>query len=215
MRCEKSRRYLPLLAGNDLSSRLSRKLRAHLQRCASCRREAGEYRAALDWVKAAARREDIPDWDAAEWNALMVRIAGEKAERKSFAPSLPPRWAVASGLGAVLVLGALALLFKDAVFKPKDIPPASGPSIAAKEEPGIPDEVLPGIVDPGKTASPTSEARGLVAAKRDPAAGVPSPEQAADPRSQEVLSVTLVSQETGLQVVWFLHKDFDWKGDEK
>lgn len=35
-------------------------------------------------------------------------------------------------------------------------------------------------------------------------AGVPS-----------VVSLTLVSQETGLQVVWFLDKNFEWKGDEK
>ncbi|MBE3125696.1 MAG: zf-HC2 domain-containing protein [Acidobacteria bacterium] len=30
-----------------------------------------------------------------------------------------------------------------------------------------------------------------------------------------VVSLTLVSQETGLQVVWFLDKNFEWKGDEK
>jgi predicted anti-sigma-YlaC factor YlaD len=29
-----------------------------------------------------------------------------------------------------------------------------------------------------------------------------------------VVSLTLVSQETGLQVVWFLDKNFEWKGDE-
>ncbi|MDW7761532.1 MAG: zf-HC2 domain-containing protein [Acidobacteriota bacterium] len=37
------------------------------------------------------------------------------------------------------------------------------------------------------------------------AAGVP----------QDVLSVTFVSQETGLQIAWFFHRDFDWKGDKK
>jgi len=29
-----------------------------------------------------------------------------------------------------------------------------------------------------------------------------------------VISLTLVSQETGLQVVWFLDKNFEWKGDK-
>ena len=29
-----------------------------------------------------------------------------------------------------------------------------------------------------------------------------------------VVSLTLVSQETGLQIVWFLDKNFEWKGDE-
>jgi anti-sigma factor RsiW len=31
----------------------------------------------------------------------------------------------------------------------------------------------------------------------------------------DVVSVTMVSQETGLQVVWFLNKNFDWKGEQK
>jgi predicted anti-sigma-YlaC factor YlaD len=30
-----------------------------------------------------------------------------------------------------------------------------------------------------------------------------------------VVSLTLVSQETGLQIVWFLDKNFEWKGDEQ
>ncbi|MBE3112850.1 MAG: hypothetical protein IMZ46_20455 [Acidobacteria bacterium] len=30
-----------------------------------------------------------------------------------------------------------------------------------------------------------------------------------------VVSLTLVSQETGLQVVWFLDKNFEWKGEDK
>lgn len=29
-----------------------------------------------------------------------------------------------------------------------------------------------------------------------------------------VVSLTLVSQETGLQIVWFLDKNFEWKGDK-
>jgi hypothetical protein len=30
----------------------------------------------------------------------------------------------------------------------------------------------------------------------------------------DVVSVTMVSQETGLQVVWFFNKNFEWKGDK-
>jgi predicted anti-sigma-YlaC factor YlaD len=29
-----------------------------------------------------------------------------------------------------------------------------------------------------------------------------------------VVSLTLISQETGLQIVWFLDKNFEWKGDK-
>jgi predicted anti-sigma-YlaC factor YlaD len=31
----------------------------------------------------------------------------------------------------------------------------------------------------------------------------------------DIVSLTMVSQETGLQVVWFLDKKFDWKGDKE
>ncbi len=39
-------------------------------------------------------------------------------------------------------------------------------------------------------------------------------DQAAAVRKQDVVSMTMVSPETGLQVVWFLDKNFEWKGDE-
>ena len=39
-------------------------------------------------------------------------------------------------------------------------------------------------------------------------------DQAAAVRKQDVVSMTMVSQETGLQIVWFLDKSFEWKGDE-
>ena len=39
-------------------------------------------------------------------------------------------------------------------------------------------------------------------------------DQAAAVRKQDVVSMTMVSQETGFQVVWFLDKNFEWKGDE-
>jgi hypothetical protein len=41
------------------------------------------------------------------------------------------------------------------------------------------------------------------------------PEETAPAPGPEVVSVTMVSQETGLQVVWFLNKNFEWKGDKK
>jgi len=39
--------------------------------------------------------------------------------------------------------------------------------------------------------------------------------QAAEPKEQDVVSVTMVSQETGLQVVWFFDKTFDYEGVKK
>jgi hypothetical protein len=41
------------------------------------------------------------------------------------------------------------------------------------------------------------------------------PRKTAAAGEPSVVSLTLVSQETGLQVVWFLDKKFEWKGDDK
>jgi anti-sigma factor RsiW len=38
---------------------------------------------------------------------------------------------------------------------------------------------------------------------------------AGTPKEQDRMSITLVSPESGLQVVWFLDKNFEWKGDNE
>ena len=51
----------------------------------------------------------------------------------------------------------------------------------------------------------------------------PGPAERPDPplaladagRAQDVVSMTMVSQETGLQIVWFLDKNFDYKGEHE
>jgi hypothetical protein len=40
------------------------------------------------------------------------------------------------------------------------------------------------------------------------------PRKTATAGEPSIVSLTLVSQETGLQVVWFLDKNFEWKGDK-
>ncbi len=47
---------------------------------------------------------------------------------------------------------------------------------------------------------------------KDRSAGMRETPQAGGP---EVVSLTLVSQDTGLRVVWFLDKNFEWKGDQQ
>jgi predicted anti-sigma-YlaC factor YlaD len=48
-----------------------------------------------------------------------------------------------------------------------------------------------------------------------PGPSAAGPVAAGADRKQDVISVTMVSPESGLQVVWFLDKDFDWKGDKE
>ena len=48
-----------------------------------------------------------------------------------------------------------------------------------------------------------------------PGARAAAPSLAETDRKQDVISVTMVSPETGLQIVWFLDKNFDWKGENE
>ncbi|NTV80492.1 MAG: hypothetical protein HGA24_03615 [Candidatus Aminicenantes bacterium] len=169
MTCRKIRLLMPLFAGDDLGPRRTRAVRAHVDACPACRRELEELRAALIRFKAAAMDENVPDWSAGEWKALMVRATGgtprggEKG-RASDGRGLLPRWAAASALGALIGLAVLSALFRG---------PGSGPA----ERPERP------LADAG--------------------------------RAQDVVSMTMVSQETGLQIVWFLDKNFDYEGEQE
>jgi anti-sigma factor RsiW len=49
----------------------------------------------------------------------------------------------------------------------------------------------------------------------DTAAGTGGPLLAAGTGEQDRLTMTIVSPDTGLQVVWILDKNFDWKGDRQ
>jgi anti-sigma factor RsiW len=157
MTCRKAKKTIPLLAGGDLAPRKERKDRAHIDICPSCRKELEEYRSALGRVQASAREEKLGDWSESEWKALMARITAEKGAKRSPVLGLRPRWAMASGMAAVIILAVTVLFVKDTAFGPQETSPVPGP---------------------------------------------------------DVVSVTMVSQETGLQVVWFFNKNFEWKGDK-
>jgi hypothetical protein len=129
-----------------------------MEACPSCLEELQEFRRALGGARAAARNEWVKDWTEPEWKALMARIASEETGQSKAAAGFRPRWAMASGLAAVILLAVLTLVFRTSIFQPGEMSPTAGP---------------------------------------------------------EVVSVTMVSQETGLQVVWFFNKNFDWKGDKK
>jgi hypothetical protein len=88
----------------------------------------------------------------------MAKVTAAKAEKQKPSLGLRPRWALASGFAALLLLAVLVIRITNTGFKPEGAAPAAGP---------------------------------------------------------DVISVTMVSQETGLQVVWFFNKNFDWKGDQK
>jgi anti-sigma factor RsiW len=157
MTCRKAKKAIPLLAGGDLAPRNERKIRAHIDICPPCRKEFEEYRFALGRAKASAREEKPGDWSESEWKALMTRITAENGKKETSVLGLRPRWALASGMAAVITLAVTVLFVKDTAFGPQEISPVPGP---------------------------------------------------------DIVSVTMVSQESGLQVVWFFNKNFEWKGDK-
>ncbi len=174
MTCRKVRKLMPLFAGDDLGPRRTRAVRSHVDACPACRRELGELREALAWIKAAAKEEAVPDWSEGEWKALMVRAAGEtqgsrKGKRSAGARVAWPGWAAASAAGVLIGLVVLGVLVRGPVPRPE-----------------------------GRFA-----------------AGGRTGEPAAAAREQDVVAMTMVSQETGLQVVWFLDKNFDYKGEQE
>jgi len=171
MTCRKIRLLMPLFAGDDLGPRRTQAVRAHVDACPACRRELEELRAALIRFKAAAMDENVPDWSAGEWKALMVQATGGTSRggekrRALDGHGLLPRWAAASALGALIGLAVLSALFR-------------GPGPGPAERPGPP----LALADAG--------------------------------RAQDVVSLTMVSQETGLQIVWFFDKNFDYEGEHE
>jgi hypothetical protein len=158
MKCHNVKELIPLAVGDDLRPRLGRAVRAHVDACPDCRKELEGTRLALAQVKAAAKAEGTPDWNEAEWKALMARFRPAASGTKRPFLLARPRWAAASVLGAFLCLVFLSLLLRDRIPGPRDVTPAEGP---------------------------------------------------------DVVSLTMISQETGLQVVWFFDKNFDWEGDNE
>jgi anti-sigma factor RsiW len=203
MTCKMVQKYLPLLAGGDLAARKERKLLAHLDRCPRCREELEGYRNAIGRVKASARQESAGDWSGAEWKALIARATAQGTEKAGSPAGLRPRWALASGIAAVILLAALAFLFRDAIFGSRGSGAERQAAVVKKEEP---------------KAAPAKPVPPKPAGKKGKSVPVVQPEYLAKNAAQErqdVLSVTMVSQETGLQVVWFFNKNFEWKGDQK
>jgi len=206
MNCSRVRKWIPLYAGADLSARKSRHLEKHLEGCANCRTEVEEHKAALAGFQTLADREAL-DWPEAEWKALMVRLRSEKPERHRGSLLGPtPRKAWAYGFAILLVLGIAALILRSLLS-----PPA----------PAVLSEVI--------TVTPAQPSRSFM---KESAASGTSPQDvpfevrtkqgaldrstlAARPGSskpaQDILSLTLVSQETGLKVHWTFNRNFEWE----
>jgi anti-sigma factor RsiW len=168
MTCRGTKKYLPLLAGDELSQKKALKVKAHLERCPGCRKEAEEISAALDAAKGMAQKEALRDWTDAEWRQMLRSVTAAKVVRRQRAVRLVQKPAFAFGLALMIFAAGALWLHKKLPWRPEE-----GDAL---------------------------QARSQTAAQRS-----------GESSGQDVMSMTIVSQETGLKIVWFFNKNFEWK----
>jgi anti-sigma factor RsiW len=207
MNCSRVRKWISLYAGADLSARKARRLEKHLERCANCRKEIEELRAALAGIRAVAGRDTL-DWPEGEWKDLMARLKSEKPGPRPVSPlSAIPRKAWAYGFAILLVFGVVTLILRS-LLSPPAAPLLSEIITATPAQPSrslmtdeVPSVSYPRDV-PFRVRRDRTEAldRAMFAAGRTP-----------EKTTQNLMSMTLVSQETGLKVHWTFNRNFEWK----
>ena len=206
MNCSRACKWLPLYAGTDLPSGKARRLERHLEGCPSCRKEVEELRAALAGIRAVASRETL-DWPEGEWKSLIARVRSEKPKLRPVPVFRSvPRKAWAAGFLLVLALGIAALILRAILSSPAPsllseiiTATATGPSRALVKD-DVPSGSYPHDV-------PFRIRKEQGALDRTVLAAGHSPEKA----TQDLMSMTLVSQETGLRIHWTFNKNFEWE----
>ena len=226
MTCRSVRRLLPLAAGGDLSEGKAGRVATHIKTCAACRAELDAYRSTLD----RARKLDGAaghSWNEAAWAKAVRRAAAQGGRPAAARPKFVLRPAVIAVAGVVLIAAvALLLVLTRHPLRPREV-------LEARKE-GVPLEIpAPLEQKPTPTPVPTKQTivnRDSIKKPETPllAAGriKPSPapidraltgaEAPAPPSpAQDIVSATCVSRETGLKIVWFFDRNFDWKGEVK
>jgi hypothetical protein len=212
MRCEKARRNIPLFAGDELPERKARSLKKHLEQCESCQKELKEYEIALASLKSVVL-EEVPDWEEAEWKSLMQKVREQARKPALSSYRFKPGMAWASAFIFLLVVGLVAILFRDILRKPPSIQLASE-SISSTQA------GLARTFDPAQRAAsgPVKDIPYPVKKRRVERLGdktILASVRSHQKPSQDQLSVSLVSQETGLRVHWTFNKNFEWKETER
>jgi len=206
MSCSRVRKWLPLYAASDLPSGKARRLEKHLGECPSCRKEVEELRAALAGIRAVAGRE-ILDWPEGEWNRFMARVRSEEPAPRSVPVfSAFPRKAWAAGFLIVLALGIAGLILRAILSSPASslLSESIAATAAQPSRTLVKDEVPSGGYPQDL---PFRIRRQQGAPGRTVLAAGPSQEKT----KQDLMSMTLVSHETGLKVHWTLNRNFEWE----
>ena len=176
------------------------------------RKDAREMAAVLDKAREISRNEPSTDWSETEWKEIMGAAVSQELERKPAGRG--PIWkpALSYGTLALVIVAIIGLALKNTVFKPMASPATQAPVLARKPVP----PPLPAVIAQAPRILAPKPARTRIHSRKPalPAARPRKPASLREEVSQEVVSVKLVSPETGLQIVWFLDKNFEWKGED-
>jgi hypothetical protein len=201
-----------LCTGGELSEKKARRLKKHLEVCSDCRETAEEFRAALSGYRAAVRQQEF-DWPEAEWKKLMHQITTQPAPRPVTSFQLIPKRAWSYGVAALLMLAGLTAfvvlrtgllrrvpVLPIEILSSTEVQPSRPLDFAESHFPRLRQDV-PFLAQVDKPRALESET--LIAVS------------AGEKTLQDMLSMTLVSQETGLKVLWTFNRNFEWKEEEK
>jgi anti-sigma factor RsiW len=205
--CEKAEKKILLFAGGELPEKKARNLSKHLEECEDCREELREYKAALASLKSLAPEED-KDWAESDWQNLMKKVATEKIPRRPllFLPGSRIAWGY--GLLLFLIMGVGVLFFRSIFRKPSAARPLTEITLTRVQQSRTfkPAETrMSGQVQDSPFSVKTREL------ELSPGEVIIASSHSLKKPSQDQLSVTLVSQETGLRVYWTFDKNFNWK----
>jgi|WetSurMetagenome_2_1015567.scaffolds.fasta_scaffold512937_2 hypothetical protein len=181
-------------------------------------RRREETEAALIKIREIAKSEPGPDWSESEWKKIMASAVVQKFEGKRAKPRLGLKPALAYGFVSAVILVVAGLILRNATLKHKASPFGPSPALVHKSSP----VKLPSPTEPTekkKDNEVRSDDRPIVVARApktlEPEIRPEEPAAAGTEGSQDVVSVTLVSQDTGLRITWILDKKFEWKGGSR
>jgi len=204
MNCRSARKRIPDFAGRAPDRENARRLQKHLRNCEACRADEAAFRAGIEALK----KPDIAgemDFTEAEWTAAIRAAVMSPQTVKSgrFFPVFRP--AFAYGLGILLV--GTAVLFGVRRF-PWLVPVVENQRISAAVMARLPDspEPINRGFEAGKKGPRTRGGKGTVSPEFRPSP-VPSPKPPQP--AGDVPSFTWISEETGLQVVWFVNDNLE------
>jgi hypothetical protein len=192
------------------------------------RKDARKMAAALDKARELSREEPAADWSEAEWKKLMAAAVAQKMEGKEKPKEPSPKAAywrpvLAYGGAALIMVALIGYALRSRILKPLAGPVPSAQVIVQKDEasaaPAIEAErpkIIGGIAKPSETDAlkPAPPVPSVIHARKA-ALGGRAKEVAVPVESpaQDMVTVRLVSPETGLRIVWVLNRNFKWKGE--